>query len=110
MHGVLRRDDHEGRRDADPGKKVEKQGGENHSNVSRGPGGGHVLARPSAGVYRANSPPKGAFCADFSRRNGGESQALCVAHFPFVSAISANSQSRNARTFVRFSCPLGQTK
>src|SRR6266567_2526109 len=31
-------------------------------------------------------------------------------HRPFVSSISANSQSRNARTIGRVSNPLGQTK
>src|SRR5258708_1732172 len=34
MHGVARGDDHEGRRDANPGKEVEKEGGENHSNLT----------------------------------------------------------------------------
>ena len=35
MHGILRGDDHEGRRDANPGKEVEKQGGENHSSLMK---------------------------------------------------------------------------
>ena len=33
MHRILGGDDHEGRRHANPGKEVEKQGGENHSEV-----------------------------------------------------------------------------
>src|ERR1044072_1786886 len=47
MHGILRRDDHEGRRDANPRKEVEKQGGKNHQGLLARPGA-PVLARQMA--------------------------------------------------------------
>ena len=37
MHGVLRRDHHEGRRDADAGEQVEEQRGEDHDGRSAAP-------------------------------------------------------------------------